>query len=290
MSTTAIVSYDINENHPNLPSNWVEPFSFYRRACFGTLNCLPPSNNPAQMENVEWHPESTGGLRNSFSLINSLGMWKDVFHITSIGSISASVRNNPADCVITGLMSMRDHQNGGMSSAAILGDAGELSRKIGFALYFSGIYRNRGYSPGRDYFNIHTMDLGEGGILNLPSTTDAIALYLLVYGSKEEFQGCWAQSPFGVGPNSRGYVRNSSFESDRQAIRQSRPAWNSLADWMKSWLLSNPEHLQGKLGRLTIRQFLERLNSRINLDDTSDRSRKDAILLTVFEELREFYS
>lgn len=288
MSTSVMVSY-LDPNRRN------QPFTFTRAACFGTMNRLS-GQSTSEMDVMEWHPHSRGTLnanprqtctpRKAFNFINSFGMWKDLFHVTTINTIACDqLRTAPIDAVITGFMSMRDYQE--RYNTLIFSD-GALNPKIEFALWCSGIYRNRYNSP---MLNINSPDHGEGGVCDLPSSVDALALYLLVYGTKEDFAGCWAQPIIGDNPATReGYVRNSSSDSRRREIRQTRSSWNSLSDWMRTWLETRPEQHQSKLGRLTIRRFYDGLIARLNAEPSANPARQAEIINNAFEELRDMYA
>jgi len=287
MSTSVQISYLD-------PNRRTSPFCFTRNACFGQLNRMDGYATD-QMEVMEWHPHSAGrnnaGLRDTctprkaFAFINSFGMWEGIFRVTSINSVAADLKENPIDAIITGFMSMRDFQE--RNNNFIFPD-GELENpKIEFALWACGIYRNRYGNP----FLQHSGPAhGEGGTCHIPAGTDALALYLLVYGTKEDFQGCWAQGIFGENENAEGYVRDNSYDSRRNAVRQRRPRWSRLSDWLTSWLAIRPEHLQGKLGRLTVQRFYNGLAARLDAEPNANVARRAEIINNSFEELRELYA
>lgn len=283
-------SVQIAKVNPNTGSM----YSFSRNACFGQLNRMG-GNNLQGMEVLEWHPSQPGrtgaNLRNvctprkAFNFINSFGMWKDIFRVTTMNTVAADLQQHPIDAIITGFMSMRDFQM--RANGFLFYGSTPLDPKIEFALYSAGIYRNRYNSP---FLQAGSVSHGEGGVCGLPHDVDALALYLLVYGTAEEFRGCWAQQCFGHGPNTNGYVRDSSRDADRNTIRRTLPTWNRMSDWLSSWLRTNPEHLQDKLGRLTINRFYNGLSARLTAEPSADDDRKVAIITNAFEELRELYA
>lgn len=286
MSTSVMVSY-------RDPNRRQAPFAFTRAACFGTMNRLSGQATD-EMEVMEWHPNTRGNnnasLRNTctprkaFNFINSFGMWEGVFHMTPSGNVAAMLRETPIDSIITGFMSMRDFQE---RYNSFIFPGGELNLKIEFAFHCAGIYRNR---YGNPILTTGSNDHGEGGVCRLNRELDALSLYLIVYGTKADFEGCWAQNIIGVNENREGYVRDSSSDSRRRLVRQRRPSWSSLADWMSSWLATQPPHLQGKLGRLTIQRFYEGLVARLNAESSANTARQAEIINNAFEELRELYA
>ncbi|MCS5736719.1 hypothetical protein, partial [Herbiconiux daphne] len=157
-----------------------------------------------------------------------------------------------------------------------------------FALYSAGIYRNRYNSPA---LTIAPPSHGEGGVCYVQNNEDAVALYLLVYGTKEDFAGCWAQGRIGVDrENMAGYIRNSSEDTRRNVVRSRRPGWQQMADWLRTWLNTNPEHLQSKRGRLTVTRFYDGMLARLNTEPSASRERQAEIITNAFEELREMYA
>lgn len=288
MSTTAMVSYQNPNQNPT-------PFQFVSRACFGTMNCLNTDARTDKMEVMEWHPQSGGRVgannrhttctpRKAFNFVNSFGMWKDIFHMTTINTVAADL-TKPIDAVITGFMSLRDFQE---TAHTHIFQNEELSLKIEFALYVAGIYRAR-YSD-RGFLGIQSMGSSEGSVCSLQRNDDAVGLYLLAFGTKEQFEGCWAQEAIGQHPSTRrGYIRDSSDSSRRNHVRNLRPGWSSLSCWLRSWLTTQPASLEGKLGRLTVHRFYDGLVARLSTEPSANEVRKAAIIAEAFEELREMY-
>lgn len=293
MSTSVLISYrDPNESGRN------SPYGFSRNACFGDTNRLG-NHSTAEMDVMEWHPQMSGTVgtvgtatyktpRKAFEFINSFGCWEGVFHMTPMRSVAAMVKENPADCIITGFMTMRDYQE--CANTKIFERETDLDPKIEFALYCAGIYKDRYAQSGRGLSLqlMQNVSYGEHGTCYLRNNDDAIGLYLLAYGSKAEFNGCWAQGIIGVDrENMQGYVRNSSDSSRREIIQRRRPGWENMADWLRTWLRTNPEQFAGKMGRLTVSAFHQRLAARLN---SSDRNDAPAIITQMFEELRDMYA
>lgn len=293
MSTSAAVAY----SSPN------RSYGFSSNPCFGNFNRLD-AQTAQGMQIMEWHPQSRGRPlsdygtpgtdpyrtitpRMAMEFINSFGMWKDKFWLTSIGTVAADLANMPADQLITGFMSIRDYQI--HDAWTFIDDVCRIDHKIEFALRSLGVYRRRFADQG-GFLSISGPNTGESGICSLLEDDDAIALYLLAFGTAEEFEGCWAQSAIGQGPETqRGYVRGSSSPDRTDVIRRRRPHWNMMASWLRSWLAPfAPAHLAGKMGRLNCRQVIDRINQRSAPDMTNEQQAE--IINTVFEELREFYS
>lgn len=285
MSTSVMVSFLNGRNH----------YGFSRNACFGEMNRQPASSTP-NMEVMEWHPTSAGSAnqsdpyavkspRKALEFIDSFGMWEDIFHLTTINTVAGDLANNPADALITGFMSMRDYAESGRT-LLFSSDNVTLDAKIEFALYCCGIYRERRGSVS--VFTRTNPSYGEMGTCYLNSNDDAFGMYLLAFGTKEEFEGCWAQSAIGRGSETmNGYVRNNSDANRQRVVSTRRPGWNGLADWLRTWLRSNPEAHTSKLGRMTVQQACDRLSSRV-LGDMTYEQQRDAVL-DFFSELRDMY-
>lgn len=280
MSTSAYLSYSD-------PSR--SPFMFSGRACFGTLNRLESSDSAASMENLEWHPSTSDQdcVNNAFDIINSFGMWKNVYWKTPIKTVAASVRENPADQIITGLMAMRDltHEYYGMyltNNSSPIEDQ-KLDFIMSNLFYYwnrmDGVYRRQNSTEGN----------GESSVFILKRNTDAFALHLLLNGTEQDFEGCWPQGLFGEGDNVRGYLRDSSHYIDR--FRRNNPQissnYYSMADWLHAWLETNPTKFEGKLGRLTVQQFCDRINMRASGWSNTEQVLEG--LKTMFEELKDMY-
>jgi len=256
-------------------------------ACFGSFNRVDNLTSDAELlEVMEWHPRvapNCPSAKECFDFINSMGPWKGVYHLTSVGTIAVAIRNIPADRVITGLMAARNYNLGynNLERNRIPDGIENLeAQKLFYIAYCAGASIN---SFGEFTWNDQG-STGEDGMCLLTNETDAYALYLLAYGTEEECSDLFFQDPlFSDGPNENGYLRDSS--SNMPRFRSRLPSsisslYRSLGDWMKCYLvLRGPA--TGKLGRLTVGQFKERHRSRGNTL---------ASLFDMFEELKDLYS
>lgn len=282
------------------PLNNGIPVEISRRACFGTFNSFQNSTSE-RLEVMEWHPEDDtrhqgayNKARECYNFISSLGPWKDVFRLTSVNGIAADIRNLPADQIITGFMAARNHNFGQYDALAnrreVSSDRKEEAKRLMFVGYCAGA------SVGSFGFNWSPVENGEGGMCRLYPEDDAYGLYLLAYGSKEECQNLFLQNPlFSSGANSSGYLRDRSsntirrlalikgapddFLSGRDPSNQHRVT--SMADWLRVYLKTGDAAETGKLGRLTVGQFIGRHEQRNNSIDA---------YFNMFEELKDLYS
>lgn len=282
MSTSFMAAFREARN-----SNTSQPIMRQGAACFGSFNRVDEMTSHAEMlEVMEWHPRTGSGhpsAKECFNFINSIGPWKGIYRMTSVGTIAVDIRDLPADRVITGLMAVRNYNLGynNLSSSQIPSGFNPIeAQKLYFIAYCAGASIN---TFGHFIWNAHG-STGEDGMCLLTNDLDAYALYLLAYGTEEECSDLFFQNPlFSRGPNSRGYLRDSS--RNMSDLRASLPSsisgeYRSLGDWMKCYLiLRGPA--TGKLGRLTIGQFKDRHVSRgATLNSLFD----------MFEELKDLYS
>lgn len=269
-----------------------------RAACFGSFNRYDGPDRE-RLEVMEWHPEAdTNGayassgysLHNAkecFEFVNSFGFWKDIFRRTSMNGVAANIRELPADQIITGFMAARNHN---FSNYGHLLGRPDLPSGItdleASRLYFVGYAA--GASVGALGFNWSEPQNGEGGVCRLFREDDAYGLYLLAYGTKEECSGAFHQNPlFSSGANTNGYLRDSHASVYQRLLRDKGysptqiNACRSLADWLRIHLKSQVMLDSGKLGRLTVGQFIDRHEQRGG--DVSS-------YFNMFEELKDLYS
>lgn len=276
------------------------PVTRRRDACFGEFNRYTGDGNN-HLEVMEWHPESNSDYvsrpnrihtaRECLEFINSFGFWKDVFHLTSMGGLATGIRSLPADQVITGFMSARNQnfdQYGFLrtnrSKPENISDLEAI--RIAYVSYAAGA------CVGVMGINWSDPQNGESGTCRLLSTDDAYGLYLLAHGTAEECSGAFIQNPlFEAGTqNRRGYLRDSHRHEMQDFMRTSTnprfsqdqiSTWSSMSDWLRVFLRSQKVADSGKLGRLTVAQFVER-HERRGGDIPS--------LFNMFDELKDLYS
>lgn len=280
MSTSFTATYadpaGIRASHPVVVS---------RAACFGTFNRYTQSNRET-LEVMEFHPESANNGRKTakecLAFINSLSPWKNVFRLTSIGSIAADIRNHPADKIITGFMAMRNYNYGyytGLSPSDTRSQA-ETDARFFIADAIGAGIGSFGFNWGGDRDSSD-----EGSMCNLRREDDAYGLYLLAFGTEEECQAMFVQNPlFSDGHNTNGYLRGSSngFDSFRRSLpANQRSVYNQMSNWLRAFLRSDAAVASGKLGRLTVQQFRERHVSRGSSAET---------YFDMLEELKDLYS
>lgn len=281
MSTSVQVSYIDGRDH----------FSFTRRACFGTANRISSTYRPELMQNFEWHPDvgssqdDTASIKKAFDIINSFGMWNDVFWMTPADTVAADVRVSKADQAITGLMAMRDIVS--CYYPMFLGGEELIDKRIDMLLSWLGFYMDR-YHQTRS-LQQRGQDNNESSVIMIYDGMDAFALNLLINGTKEDFEGCWVQGLMGVGHNDEGYLRNGSnqLNSFRRTLHDRGALYGSMADWLRYWLSTSPPQFAGKLGRLTVNQFCDRIKLRCNGIMTPEEIR--LTLRSMFEEMKDMY-
>lgn len=261
-----------------------------RRACFGNFNSLS-GYEQENLEKMEFHPERSGAsAKDCLAFVNSFGCWKDVLHLTSLGGLASSFDDVKADQLITCLMtarnvnqeyysflSNRSNNNEGLTQ--------EQVDKIRLVCYVIGIDINRFgginfITPGHD----------EGTTISLHIEDDAYGIYLLAYGSKEDFEGAFVQGRMFTGFNSHGYLRGSSSNMDR--FRRTLPAaqrsrYVHMSDWLRAYLHTDEVASRNKLGRLTVGQFRDRMRARTNSLSSNEIM---STILSMFEELKDLYS
>lgn len=262
-----------------------QPVVVSRGACFGTFNRHSQSHRET-LEVMEFHPESANNGRKSakecLAFINCLSPWKNVFRLTSIGSIAADIRNHPADKIITGFMAMRNYNYGyytGLSPSATRNQT-ETDARFFIADAIGAGIGTFGFNWGND-----RGASDEGSMCNLRSEDDAYGLYLLAFGTEEECQSMFVQNPlFSDGPNTYGYLRGSSdlFDTLRRTLPvNQRSVYNQMSNWLRAYLRSDAAAASGKLGRLTVQQFKDRHVSRGSSAET---------YFDMLEELKDLYS
>lgn len=275
---------------PSIPLRSGRVVEQSRRACFGEYNRLSDEAR-STLEVMEWHPETSSGQKQAKDcreFISSFGFWKDVYRVTTLNGVAADIRDKPADLIITGFMAAR---NFSQRQYEFLADGGSFPEGTTYldSCRYSFLASVIGGSVGAFGFNYTDPRNGESGLCRLLEEDDAYGLYLLAFGSKEECEGAFFQHPlFTPGtPNDNGYLRDDHRTTARRMMRemgytpQQIEMWRSMSDWLRLFLTSSKAQASGKLGRLTVGQFISRHSQRGN-DITT--------FVSMFEELKDMYS
>lgn len=262
-----------------------------RRPCFGEYN-RNSSDIRGDLEVMEWHPEQNGECRSAKDcrdFINSFGFWKDVYRVTSLQGVATDIRDKPADLVITGFMAAR---NFNLLQYQFLDDSSDsfpqgmtYLEKCRYGFLASVI----GGSVGALGFNYTDPRMGESGMCRLLEEDDAYGLYLLAFGSKEECEGAFLQHPLFTSRtvNDNGYLRDDHRSTMHRFMRDAGYSssqidmWRTMSDWLRIFLTTPKAQASGKLGRLTVGQFISR---------HSQRGNNLATFVSMFEELKDMYS
>lgn len=276
---------------------------YYMYGHDGANNGREPTiaDHSEDLEIIEFWPHVTGNqsiaqYQEAVDLFNSMACYKDMFTLTVANSIAVNLRENPADKVFTGLMTIRDYLYGNLRGMDFLWegieDKEELLKRKRIAL----ILRLAGVSV--DMFgrlNTHGMgsNTNESAAIYLNRSFDAMCLYALVTDDVSVVSDVWAQNPVGEGNNVFGYRRNN--RSELPAIRRERgysdTEYSSMSDWLRAWAHTTGHKsatLDTKRGRLTIDQIINRIRDRIAQAGTN--SARADVIMNVFEELKEFYN
>lgn len=284
-------------------ATWNEPLhntavTHQRRACFGSFNSYG-GDNRNNLEIMEWHPDTNNDYvsrpnrihtaRECLEFINSFGFWEGVFNLTTMNGLATEIRNRPADQTIVGFMSARNQNydyygflRTHRSKPENITDLQAI--RIAFVAYSAGA------SVGALGVNWSDPYEGESGVCRLFRSDDAYGLYLLAFGTKEECEGAFIQNPlFSEGINDYGYLRDSHTTRMRNHMRRFPDRfnewqvsnWESMSDWLRIFLRSRKVFDSGKLGRLTVGQFIER---------HQNRGGDVPSLFNMFDELKDLYS
>ena len=298
---------------------------FLNNGCFGSHNqfnyCSLPSmpgsasnraeidghnrmdNISGRMQTLEFYPHCSAGdlvsgekLEEAVDFFNSIGVYKDMFAVSPVNSIWVDLRNNPADKVFTGLMSIRDHLYYGLGNQqmfqnieGLTKDQILLRKRIAMFLSLGGVSFN---TFGEGAIRNHVGGGGNEGCATLvPEYADALAAYFFVFGSKDQCADAFAQEPVGVGINQSGYIRNGR---DVHGVCRRRGyntgTYAAMSHWLKAWV-DNPGHKDASFdamrGRMNLNTFFDRIIQRIA--NVRNNDQKVEIVLNIFDEMKEYY-
>lgn len=268
------------------------PIVHVRRACFGSFNCTGHEHRQF-LDKMEWHPEvgnSTPTAKECVDFVHSFGFWEGLFHLTSLGGVASNFDGVQADQLITAYMTARNCNtgyynflDGNIGSQHMPDDI--QRRKILFTAYVIGVSTNV-----FGQINVSSgVDNNESTTIVLYDTDDAYALYLMAFGTKDECQGLFVQGRMFQGLNDNGYIRNQSrnlSQLRRTLTSNQGDAYANLADWMRAYLRGPAAENTGKLGRLTVGQFKNRMRERSRISNANGLE----VFFSMFEELKDLYS
>lgn len=273
--------------------------------CFGYFNSLSylnlsdrtPANQWTQnFELLEFWPhmqvdaQYSEKIAEAIEAMNGFGPYKDLFVHSPANSIQANCREHEVDKIFTGFMTIRDflYYGNGFANLKAHSEVPADGVRMGILLGMMGC--------SCDMFGRFTMSerssSSEGTATYIPQSLDALALYMMMFGTKENCAQCWAQGKMGEENHSNGYVRNGRGElrNIRRIRGYSESYYSSMSHWLQGWMSVPtflPDDLAAKRGRLTVRQFIDRIRGR--LQGISGGAEQAAIIISLFEELKEMY-
>lgn len=288
------------------------------RACFGVHNRMDEvwprnierrqitthgrlANFSQELEVIEFWPHvGMEGYEqkalNAVEVMNSMSCFKDLFTLTAANSISVNLRNNPADKVFTGLMTIRDMLSGYFGGLEFLyegiDDKEELlkRKRLELVLRLAGMSRN--FFGGWDTGNLGSTS-DESTAIYFDEYSSAASLLPLYCDTDEYSESVWVQNPVGVGRNSSGYIRNYSQSALREVIRAkyNNPSeYSGMSMWLDVWVSSDGckrEVIDQKRNNLTLSQFMDRIVARTNGVESAEKAN---VVVSLFDDLVEYYN